>query len=693
LGDGFALRCGKRDLPGQEQGGFNFRPFHCQAWRERAILHGAKDQRGRGAVSKMPKIRRRQFLAVAAAVSPAIGLSAARAASAAQAARPSVPAMPQIAGDTQPVAADFPRLTVGRTGSDFMVDCLRSLDIDYVASCPGSTFRGLQESIVNYGMNKRPEFITCLHEEASVAMAHGYSKIAGKPMAAMVHGVVGLQHAAMAIYNCFCDQAPAVVLAGNVAEGTKRRPGSGVEWPHSAHDQAIMVRDYLKWDDQAANLQDFAEGLVRGYDLATTAPMGPVLAIVDSAQQEEEIPPREKLFIPKLRARSQPAGDPNALAEAARLLVAAENPVIVTSRYARTEVGPKLLVQLAETLQAAVVDERFRMNMPSRHPLNHNERAGAALRQADVVLALEPIDLFATLNEMQDLIGHPTASKVRPAAKVIVIGTTDAAPKANFTAYGRYAAADLAITGDAEASLPALIGVLEKEITPARKSALASRGQKLKEMSANFMDVVRAQAALGWDASPISTSRLCAEVWEQIKNDDWTMATETHHMSYWPYRLWNMEKHYNAIGGSGAGGVGYNAPGALGAALANKEHGRITIHLNGDGDLLMSPGVLWTAAHHRVPILYLVHNNRAYHQEWMHVQLMAQRHERGIDRTHIGCAIDDPNIDFAGLAKSFGVYSEGPVENPRDLGPALARALAVVRKGLPALIDVVSQPR
>ena len=333
-------------------------------------------------MSNTPKIRRRQFLAGAAAAGPVLGLTAARGASAAEAARPSVPATSPVVGETRPVTADVPRLTVGRTGSDFMVDCLKSLDIQYVASCPGSTFRGLQESIVNYGKNTKPEFITCLHEEASVAMAHGYAKIAGKPMATMVHGVVGLQHAAMAIYNCFCDQVPTIVLAGNVGAGTDRRPGTGVEWPHSAHDQAIIVRDYVKWDDQAENLQDFAEGLVRGYDLATAAPMGPVLAVIDAEQQEEEIPPHEKLFIPKLRVRSQPAGDPNAVAEAAKLLAAAENPVIVTSRYTRSAAGPKLLIQLAETLQAAVVDERFRMNMPNRHPLNHNERAGAALRQA-----------------------------------------------------------------------------------------------------------------------------------------------------------------------------------------------------------------------------------------------------------------------------------------------------------------------
>jgi acetolactate synthase-1/2/3 large subunit len=644
-------------------------------------------------MSKTPMIRRRQFLA-GAAIAPAVGLTAAtRAASAAEAARPSVPPVSPIAAETRAVAPDGTLLTTGRSGSDFMVDCLKALDIDYVAACPGSTFRGLQESIVNYGNNTKPEFITCLHEEASVAMAHGYSKIAGKPMASLVHGVVGLQHAAMAIYNCFSDQAPAIVLAGNVGAGTDRRPGSGVEWWHSAHDQGIIVRDYVKWDDQAANLQDFAEGLVRAYDLATTAPMAPVLSVVDAAQQEDEIPAGEKLFIPKLRKRSQAVGDPHAVAEAARILGAAESPVILTSRYTRTEEGPRLLVQLAETLQAAVVDERFRMNMPNRHPLNHTERAGAALRAADVVLVLEPIDLFNSLYTMRDVIGHPYESKLKAGAKVIVLGTTDASPKANFASYARYTSADVTITGDAEATMPSLIRAVEKEITPARRSAAASRGAKLKEAGAGARKAILEQASLAWDASPISTARFCGEIWEQIKNDDFTMATETHHLNFWPYRLWNLEKHYNTIGGSGAGGVGYNAPGALGAALANKEHGRITIHVNGDGDMLMSPGVLWTAAHHRVPILYVVHNNRAYHQEWMHVQLMANRRQRGLDRTRIGCTIEDPNINLAMLAKSFGVYSEGPVDNPKDLGPAISRALAVVRKGEPALIDVVSQPR
>jgi len=448
----------------------------------------------------------------------------------------------------------------------------------------------------------------------------------------------------------------------------------------------------VKWDDQATNLQDFAEGLIRAYDLATTAPMGPVFVVADADQQEEEIE-GHRLTIPKLRKRSQPVGDAVALAEAAKMLVAAENPVILAGRVQRTEAGPKLLAQLAETLQAPVVDDRARMNMSNRHPLNHTERGNAAIRSADVILALEPYDLYGMLYEVNDLIGRPSEPKIRPGTKVIVLGTTDTQIKPNITLYARYTSADLGITGDAEATMPLLIQAIEKEVTPARRTALATRGDKLKSQSAGFMKAIRQQAAMAWDASPVSTARTCAEVWNQIRNVDYTMASEANFLSNWPFRLWDMDKHYNSMGRSVGGGVGYTCSASLGAALANKEHGRITVSLNGDGDLMMSPGVLWTAAHHQIPILYVVHNNRAYHQETMHLQRIAQRNQRGMETAHTGTTIDNPNIDFATLAKSMGVFSQGPIENPADLGPAITRALEVVKRGEPALIDVVSQPR
>jgi thiamine pyrophosphate-dependent acetolactate synthase large subunit-like protein len=201
------------------------------------------------------------------------------------------------------------------------------------------------------------------------------------------------------------------------------------------------------------------------------------------------------------------------------------------------------------------------------------------------------------------------------------------------------------------------------------------------------------QAAWGWDASPITTARLSAELWNQIKNEDWSLVSDVVFLSFWPTRLWDFDKHYQYIGGQGAYGIGYGAPAAVGAALANRKHGRLSVNIQCDGDLNYAPGVLWTAAHHRIPLLSVMHNNRAYHQERMYVQDMAARAERGIDRANIGTALTDPNIDYATLAKAYGVYGAGPIDNPNALGPAIRRAIEVVKRGEPALIDVVTQPR
>jgi thiamine pyrophosphate-dependent acetolactate synthase large subunit-like protein len=186
---------------------------------------------------------------------------------------------------------------------------------------------------------------------------------------------------------------------------------------------------------------------------------------------------------------------------------------------------------------------------------------------------------------------------------------------------------------------------------------------------------------------------LSAEIWAAVRSEDWSLVSYLNPVSGWPMRLWSFDKHYQFIGGSGGSGIGYTAPGALGAALANRKHGRLSVNIQTDGDLMYAPGILWTAAHHRIPLLNVMHNNRAYHQETMHVQRMANRHNRGVDRAHIGTTLDEPAIDFAKLAQSMGVFAEGPITDPKALRPALDRAVAVVKRGEPALVDVVTQPR
>jgi acetolactate synthase-1/2/3 large subunit len=637
-------------------------------------------------------IKRRQFLAgMAAAPAAAVAASKAVAQPAATAAAPSVPPVPATDRPTN----DMPPQTIGKTGSDFMVDVLKALDIEYIASCPGSTFRGLHESIIDYGNNVKPEFITTLHEDTAAAMCHGYYKVAKKPMACMVHGTVGLQHASMAIYNSFADRVPMLVLTGNIGKQETRQ--AYIEWDHAAQDQGAMVRDITKWDDQPASLQGFAESMVRGYDMMTTAPMAPVLIVADGDLQEDPIPAEveKKLHIPKLKLRSQPAGDVAALREAAKMLLASENPVIYTSRYARTENGPALLLELAEMLGAPVVDSHLRMNIANRHPLNHSLRREAALQAADVILALEPIDLFGLNNYVPDLVTRPNDPRRRnPNLKIIHIGTENMMSKSNFQDFQRFAEADMSIAGDAEASVPSLIEALKAQMAAADKTRCAARNKKVKEQSVKLLDQFRQEAAYQWDAMPISSARLTMELWDQIKNEDWMMPTETQFVSDWPYRLWDITKPYQTMGGSGAQGIGYNSPAALGAALANKDKGRLTVSIVGDGDLNMAPGVLWTAAHHKIPILYIVHNNRAYHQEVMMILRMASRRQRVDNKNvYVGTLIDNPAPDYAKIAQGYGVYAQGPVSDPKDLTAAIKRAIDVVKRGEPALIDVVSDGR
>ena len=580
-------------------------------------------------------------------------------------------------------------LTTEHCGSDFMVDVIKSLDIEYFCSNPGSSFRALQESIINYGGNQKPEFITCCHEESSVAMAHGYSKIEGKPIGVLAHGTVGLQHAAMGIYNAYCDRVPVFIVVGNSLDATQRRPGT--EWEHSVQDAAAMVRDYVKWDDTPISLEHFAESAARAYKIAMTPPMEPVLLVADSDLQEHPIREKDKLRVQKVTRTSPPQGDSGAVAEAAKLLVAAQNPVIIADRAARTQAGMKYLVELAETLQAAVLDQDGRMNFPSRHPLNQSSRGRPAIAEADVILGLELTDFWGTVNSYRDQLQRTSQRITKPGTKLISITAGDLYIRSNYQDFERYPEIDLAMAADAEATLPALTEAVKRLITADRKNAFQARGAKLAAVHDAAFEQARKEAAYAWDASPISTARLSAELWAQIKNEDWSLVSSDE--TGWPKRLWNFDKYYQHIGSSGGGGEGYDAPASVGGALANRKYGRLSVSIQPDGDLMYGPGVLWTAAHHRIPLLSVMHNNRAYHQETMHLQRMENRHNRGIDRAHIGTTIDDPNIDYAKLAQSMGWYAEGPITDPKDLGSAIKRAVAAVKRGQPALIDSVTQPR
>jgi acetolactate synthase-1/2/3 large subunit len=668
-------------------------------------------RKGSGQKESGPNVSRRNFMAgvavagAATAVSPQDAAVAATApvgdAGDAPARRPSaVRPNARVAAAETGTPKELAK-SHGPDGSDFMVDVIKTLNIDYVVSNPASSFRALHESLIDYGGNKKPEFITCTHEESSVGMAHGYFKATGKPLMMLCHGTVGLMHATMAVYNAWCDRVPVILMGGTDLDAAYRAPG--VPTYHSAQDINSLVRDFTKWDDQPVSLQHFAQSMVRAYKIAMTPPHEPVMIALDLGLQQEPMKDheRESIYIPKYIPTAPPQADAGAVREAARLLANAERPVIVADRLARTPNGTRLLVQLAEALQAPVIDQGGRMNMPNTHYLRQNARTEALISNADVIIGLEVSDYWATVNGFVDNgldgIGI-NETKIKPGTKLIGISSTPLATKSNFQDFQRFQVLDVDMVGDAEATLPALIDAVKAAIPNDRKVAMEKRGEALKKAFADSRDRTRAAAAVAWDASPISTARLSMEIYNQIKDLDFSLVSSSGNVSGWPNRLWRMDKHHSWLGGSGGAGVGYGAPAAVGAALGNRDiGGRFSVNIQSDGDLMYAPGVLWTAARHKIPILSVMHNNRGYHQEVMHVQRLANRRNRvaalGMDRSPIGTSIENPDIDFANLAKAMGYWTAGPIKDPDQLGPTIKRAVEVVKAGEPALIDVWTQPR
>lgn len=625
-------------------------------------------------------VGRRDFLKGAAAAGAATALVTdnAQAQIDASAARPSVtrPTEATARADYVPPEPRPGAQIIQQPGSDFMLDVLKNLDLDYVAVNPGSAFEGLHESIINHGGNRKPEILTVLHEEAGAAIAHGYAKAAGKPMMTLMHGTVGLLHASMGLFQAWADRVPLFAVVGH-----NRNPVSLVNRQHSAQDMGSIVRDFMKFDDETTTLERFATSAMRAYTLGRTPPMGPTLLVVDSELQEAQIPDRSKLHVPRLTLTSFPQGDANAVREAAKWLVAAERPLIRPHKLARTAAGWDLLIQLAEFLQAPVDVGTYGswQDFPSWHPLYGN---GGEEYQPDLVLGLELNDMTGPVRAMRAAGG-----------KTISICSEFFFQHSNIHDFADYSEVDLAIAGDGEATLPILLAEVRR-LAGKSSRRWQERGSRIAAAHKTIRDREIDAARYGWNANPVSVPRMIAELGEQIKNDDWAMVSGHQFTGTWQRRLLNHDKHYRYNGDCGGFGIGYDTPASVGGALAHRQHGRLSIGIVGDGDFnFVGPGALWTAAHHKIPLLLVVHNNRAYHAEVMLVQRVAGRRGRGTGRIDIGNVISNPNPDYAKIAQGYGVYAEGPISDPNELAPAFERALAKVRAGEPALVDVVSQPR
>jgi acetolactate synthase-1/2/3 large subunit len=592
--------------------------------------------------------------------------------------------------ETTPAQAGQPGTNQNYRGwqSDVIVDLIKRYGFPAITLNPGASFRGLHDSLVNYGGNE-PPMMLCQHEEIAVQIAHGYAKASGKPMAVILHNLVGLLHAAMAIYYAYIDRVPIFIIGatGPMDEG-RRRPH--IDWTHTALVQGNAIRDYVKWDYQPSSIEGVPESFARAYSVMTTEPQGPVYMCYDAALQED--PLTREVPLPPAGAVATPAPmapDPRALEAIADKLVKAEHPLLLAEYAGRRPGGFEHLVALAETAGAAVWDINNSLNFPNKHPLCLSMDKGS-LKHTDLVVGLDVRDWEKPLTELNST-KRTLETLVPESCDFAEIGFGEINISKWSMDYCRMQPVSVRALGDTALGIPELTRLCKARITadPKLQGRIAERKAAIGKRHDQVWAKWQAEAHENRDASPITFSRLALEIWEVIKNEDWVLTANN--LKQQVRKLWDFDKPYRhpgvELGTATQIGI------SLGVALAHKAAGRIVVDIQPDGDLMFDAGALWVAAKYQIPMLVVMHNNRAYYNDWAHQIRMAKL--RGTDeaKAHIGMDLFGPEPDFGALARSMGCWGEGPIDNPKDVRPALERALAEVKKGRLALVDTITQHR
>jgi thiamine pyrophosphate-dependent acetolactate synthase large subunit-like protein len=552
-------------------------------------------------------------------------------------------------------------------GSDVVADTLRALDIPFIALTPGASYRGLHDSIVNYLGNTTPQMLLCVHEESAVAIAHGYAKVTGKALVAAVHSNVGLQHATMAMFNAWCDRMPMVVLgATGPVDAMKRRPW--IDWIHTSRDQGALVRGYTKWDDQPASPGAAREALLRGTWIANTAPQGPVYINLDAEMQEakltEQLPPIDaSRYMPPI-ATAAPA---DLIQQAAAMLKAAKQVVILAGRASRSEEAWNARVALAEALNARVVtDLKIGASFPTDHPLYVGASHGLT---ADSIEAVSGADAIVSLDWV-DLAGALKIAGALPSTKIIQVSLDFRIHNGWSMDHQALPPVDLFLSADPDLVVPELV----KAIGASAKPRVAPRP--------------RTQVA---DHEPAGfTNENIARTLRKVLGERPT--TLTHLPLSWEDRWWKFRHPLDFLGSDGGGGIGGGPGISVGAALALKNSGRLPVAICGDGDYLMGVTALWTAVHYKIPLLFVIANNRSFYNDELHQERMARMRQRPVENKWIGQRMANPEIDLAAMGRAQGAVGFGPITKQADLAPALEKAIAAVDAGGVAVVDVRVKP-
>lgn len=569
-------------------------------------------------------------------------------------------------------------------GSDVVVDLLHALGYRYLPMNPGSSFRGLHDSVVNRGGNEAPQLLLCLHEEIAVALAHGYAKARGGPAAVAVHDLVGLMHASMAVYDAFADRVPLLLLGGSgPADPAERRP---IDWLHSATTQAELVRQYVKWDDEPATPDAFAHSVLRAHRLAHSAPPGPVYVSLDAGVQERRLTAPPPPPDPSLHRRDPPLWpDPDCVESAARLLAGARLPVIVGGRVGLDPAATPLLRQLVDSIGAAYMDDRNIVAFPTGHPANCTGDA-RLLRDADVILGVDVVDLPGLLADRgRGDRGAPADPAALPA--IIDLSTADLAPRSWPNAFTAPLPRAVRLLADPLTGLEALVAALDGQ---RRADAVDRSAAEARSRRAAVRERAGAELRAHWSDTPIWPGRLVAETWAAVRDIDRLLTLRN--TRSWPIGVWEFTGAGEYLGHSGGGGVGYGPGAMVGGALAARDRGQLGVAIIGDGDLLMASGALWTAVHYEIPLLVVVNDNGSFYNDEPHQAHVARHRGRPTGNAWIGMRIADPPVDIAGLAAAYGCAAHGVVEDPEKLPAVLRAAASDATGGAVAVVHVRTAP-
>jgi thiamine pyrophosphate-dependent acetolactate synthase large subunit-like protein len=572
-------------------------------------------------------------------------------------------------------------------GSDVIAEMLRRLRVPYLALMPGASLRGLQDSVVNYLGNDAPQLILTNHEEVAVAIAHGYAKYSGRAMAAAVHSTVGLMHATMTIFCAWCDREPVLILGGTgPMDAAARRPW--IDWIHTARSQGELVRDFTKWEDQPSSIAAMPESVLRAWLLAHQQPRGPVYVCLDAGLQEQRV--ASPLALPDVAAFAMPtapAPDSDAVRAAARLLVGAAYPLLLLGRTSASEAAWADVIALAESLGAAVVTDRLGpTSFPTDHLLHQgawrsasHDAAAAAIRDADVILAVNRVDVAGALSVRR---GSPI--------RLVIVSLDSYATRSWSADYQALPEAEMTITADADLAVAALRHEVARLLrdTPSAARAAADRTSVLAASSRRQRAAELAADEAHRDDVPIHLTRALSELHTALgpRAIEAIVAQQPH--GAWPTATWPFRRPRAHLGHDGGAAVGSGTGIAVGAGLGAYGSGRPVVAVIGDGELLAAPSALWTAAHHGIPVLFVIANNQSYYNDEEHQAAVAATRERPRENKWIGQRMDEPEIDFAGLARDLGIEGIGPVKEPSVLTSAMRRGVAAIDDGRPALIDV-----